>query len=100
MLIDAMSPISMGRAANMNRCGRETFLPMRKPPNKGPTMEPKRPIPNAQPTPLERNAVGYSRPDAALLPNCAPRVQNPATAIADAVVTYEMPGTPIAAIAG
>ena len=60
-------------------------MPMSSPPTSGPAIDPNRPIPSAQPTPLEREAVGYSRPEAALLPNRAPRVQNPASATADII---------------
>lgn len=86
MLTDAMRPAPIGTAARRKNCCTGTFRPRSIPPTSGPSIEPKRPIPSAQPTPLDRNDVGYSRPEAALLPNWAPRVQNPDSITADAIV--------------
>ena len=43
-----------------------------------PMIDPMRPIPSAQPTPVERMAVGYDSAVRALAPICPPTTQNPA----------------------
>src|SRR5271170_7447045 len=90
----------MGAAAARNSCRIGRFILINCPPSTGPPMAPKRPMASAQPTPLERNCVGYSRPAAALLPRYAPRTHDPAIIASGANRPYDTPLAPMAAMAG
>ena len=47
-----------GIAAQTKSAGIESFMPMSTPPTTGPRIDPMRPIPSAQPAPVERTNVG------------------------------------------
>src|SRR6516165_7768773 len=49
------------------------------PPTIGPIIEPRRPMPSAQPTPVERTDVGYIAAATAFMQICPPTTPNPAT---------------------
>src|SRR6266850_188035 len=48
---------------------------------RGPTMDPARPTPNDQPTPVARISVGYAMADSALMAGWAPTMQMPLSRI-------------------
>src|SRR5207245_10691501 len=74
----ASDAISTGAAATRKICRIGQCRDRSCPPIIGPTMEPILPIPSAQPTPVERIAVGYEFAVSALAPIWPPTTQNPA----------------------
>ena len=60
MIITATAELIAGNAAAMKSCGVVQLSPSNMPPMTGPTIDPILPIPDAQPTPVERNVVGNS----------------------------------------
>src|SRR5690349_7898551 len=78
----AAAAISAGTAALKNRFVGLTWAASRKPPMTGPIMAPIRPTPRAQPTPVERMAVGYTLADITLMKLWLPTEQMP-TAVID-----------------
>src|SRR5207302_361190 len=61
-----------GAAATMKMCFVSQCRVSSRPPMSGPTIDPMRPMPSAQPTPVERMAVGYDSAVRALAPICPP----------------------------
>ena len=78
LIFKVISPaIKEGRAKKMKLCAIPKPKPTNKPPKTGPIIPPKRPIPMAQPTPVERKAVGYMRAATAYKPTKLPCTPKP-----------------------
>src|SRR5262249_55920314 len=91
----ASEAISTGAAATREICrvgrgGRGSG-----PPIAGPMMDPMRPIPSAQPTPVERIAVGYELAVRAFAPICPPTTPKPAPRTVSAKRPTETPAMPM-----
>src|SRR6266404_2798549 len=61
---------------------------------RGPTMDPARPTPNAQPTPVARISVGYTIAASALMAGWAPTMQMPLSRISARRIGIEISGVP------
>jgi len=91
----AAAAISAGPAATRKICRMSQCKAKSQPPISGPTIDPIRPMPSAQPTPVDRMAVGYDSAVSALAPICPPTTQNPAPKMVTTRRAAEAPTVPI-----